>query len=248
MISNMNNPLLHHHFPLSTQHKDTAHVNVQQFLLAGQSSNNNGSQKRKSSGNKTGHNNEGSISLNQNGAIQKSSTKKKINSARFESAVGNIAKGQPQNAYAMAAVNHTARNDKESTRIAIFKNLQIKPAINDNPSSKIKLSINAPLTTKNAIQPTRNASNNALGSKNSFFNRVMQVTGGGGTTGARNSRNGYQQAANNTTYAANSGTAKLLNSTQMERGLSGASGGRQANFFLGGLQAEDTFDSSTLKD
>ncbi len=112
----------------------------------------------------------------------------------------------------MAPVNHTARNDKDSNRIAIFKNLQIKPAINDNPSSKIKLSINAPLTTKNAIQPTRNASNNALGSKNSFFNRVMQVTGGG-TTGARNSRNGYQQAATNTTYAANSGTAKLLNST-----------------------------------
>jgi len=50
----------------------------------------------------------------------------------------------------MAGVNHTARNDKESNRIAIFKNLQIKPSINENPSSKIKLSINGPLTTKNA--------------------------------------------------------------------------------------------------
>ena len=229
---------MHHHFPLSTQHKDSAHVNVQQFLLAGQVSNNNGSQKRKSSGTKGGgHNNEGSISLNQNGAIQKSSTKKKINSARFESAGNNPSKSgvgpsQPQSAYAMAGVTHTARVDKDSNRIAIFKNLQIKPAVNDNPSSKIKIAINAPLTTKNAVQPTRNASNNALGSKNSFFNRVMQVTGGGGPSGARNSRNGYQQPPTNTTYAANTGTAKLLNSTQMERGLSGASGGRQGGNYL----------------
>jgi hypothetical protein len=51
------------------------------------------------------------------------------------------------------------------------------------------------MTTKNAGYPTRNASNDKLGSKNSFFNRVMQITGGapGGTSGgiARNSRNGY---------------------------------------------------------
>jgi hypothetical protein len=123
--------------------------------LAGQVSNNNGSQKRKSSGTKGGHNNEGSISLNQNGAIQKSSTKKKINSARFESAGNNPSKcggpSQPQSAYAMAGVTHTARVDKDSNRIAIFKNLQIKPAVNENPSSKIKIAINAPLTTKNAV-------------------------------------------------------------------------------------------------
>jgi hypothetical protein len=37
----------------------------------------------------------------------------------------------------------------------------------------------------------------------------------------------------------------------MERGLSGASGGRQGGNYLisgGGLQAEDTFDSQTLKE
>ena len=160
----MNNPLIHHHFPLSTQHKDSAHVNVQQFLLSGQQSqtNNNGSQKRKSSGTKggTGHNNEGgSISLTQNGAIQKSSTKKKINSARFESTGNsNNAKvaSQMSNAYAMGGITHTSRVDKDSNRIAIFKNLQIKPVMNENPSSKIKIAINAPLTTKNAVQPTRN--------------------------------------------------------------------------------------------
>jgi len=51
----------------------------------------------------------------------------------------------------MAGVTHTARVDKDSSRIAIFKNLQIKPSVNDNPSSKIKIAINAPLTTKNAV-------------------------------------------------------------------------------------------------
>ena len=101
-----------------------------------------------------------------------------------------------------------------------MRNLQIKPSSNEG---KIRVAINAPLTTKNATQPTRNSSSNALGcSKNSFFNRVIHVTG---AAPARNSRNGYQQIATNTTYA-NSGNSKLLNST-LERGLSGTSGGRQ---------------------
>ena len=88
----------------------------------------------------------------------------------------------------------TARIEKDRG-VATFKNLQIKPQNDNNVGSKIKIAINAPMTTKNAGQPTRNASNNALGTKNSFFNRVMQVTGGAtaGTSGgiARNSRNGY---------------------------------------------------------
>jgi hypothetical protein len=49
----------------------------------------------------------------------------------------------------------------------------------------------------------------------------MQVSSGGNNNGgARNSRNGYQQSATNTTYA-NSGNQKLLNSTHDQRGISG---------------------------
>jgi hypothetical protein len=92
--------------------------------------------------------------------------------------------------------NQTSRYDKERMGL---KNLQIKATnhqvglASSIANDKIKIAINAPLTTKNAGQPTRNSSNIALNSKNSFFNRVMQVSNGGtNAPAARNSRNGYQ--------------------------------------------------------
>jgi hypothetical protein len=60
---------------------------------------------------------------------------------------------------------------------AFKNNLQIK-AVADHQivGGNVKIRINAPMTTKNAGQPTRNTSTSGLNGKNSFFNRMIQVS------------------------------------------------------------------------
>jgi hypothetical protein len=123
--------------------------------------------------------------------LQKSS-KKKINSARFES-TGN--KNYP-NAYSAVQTNgQTYRGER-------IRHLQLKP---DTviPSAKIKIALNAPLSTKNgpasaigstpfvASGSTRNCSNNnGLNTKNSFFRMMQGTASATGQPVTRNSRNG----------------------------------------------------------